>query len=315
MTEHIHVVVAVITQQQNVLVSLRPTDVHMGGLWEFPGGKCEVGESARDALNRELQEELAIMVLQCRPMMQIRHEYPDKTVLLDIWEVTDFQGEPRGNEGQRVEWHNIATLNPVDFPQANRAIIRRLQLPAQFMITGKFENQTDFLQRLQQSLQNGIRLVQLRAKGLATDELIQLSGAAHPLCQQYGASLLVNTDKETISQCSCDGLHLTSQQLHQYPHRPVNAQMFLSASCHTEDDLRHATLLQADLLLLSPVKPTTSHPGEPGIGWDKFEQMIKSVSTPVYALGGMSADDIDEAQQRGAQGVAAISSFWGVSQL
>ena len=84
----------------------------------------------------------------------------------------------------------------------------------------------------------------------------------------------------------------------------------LSVSCHTVADIKHAQKINADIILLSPVKETTSHPGVKGIGWTIFEDFISDVDIPVYALGGMQQSDITKAVEHGAQGIAAISSFW-----
>lgn len=308
----IHVAVAIIVDaKQRVLVALRPDHVHQGGLWEFPGGKLESGESVEDALKRELQEELGIDVEQAEAFRKIQHTYPDKTVVLDIWKVSSFSGEPVGLEGQPVEWRSIDHLQPHHFPAANRCIIRALQLPDCFMISGDFSNQDDFLNRLEQSLKSGITLVQLRAKQLSKNSLTELTKKAHELCKRFKASLLINTDVSEFSTLSADGLHLSSDRLRSITQRPFGDELLLSASCHTVDDMLHAERIGADMILLSPVKETRSHPGVKGIGWQKFSEMIAHTGLPVYALGGMSADDLATAKLSGAQGVAAISSFWG----
>ncbi|QJR80016.1 8-oxo-dGTP diphosphatase MutT [Alteromonas pelagimontana] len=115
------------TSGDNVFVCRRPTNVHQGGKWEFPGGKIEGGETTEQALARELYEEIGIEVNSSMPLMVIEHDYGDKKVRLDIHTVTDFSGEPYGKEGQQGKWDSIATLNPQDYPAANIAIIERLQ--------------------------------------------------------------------------------------------------------------------------------------------------------------------------------------------
>src|SRR5690606_21783037 len=92
----IHVIAAVIRDDQGcILIARRPDHVHQGGLWEFPGGKLEDGEQRFDGLVRELREELGITVTQARPLLDIRHDYTDKSVRLDVWLVTGFDGEDR----------------------------------------------------------------------------------------------------------------------------------------------------------------------------------------------------------------------------
>jgi 8-oxo-dGTP diphosphatase len=124
MIERIHVVAAVILDpQKNILLARRPQDKHQGGLWEFPGGKVEVDEAVAEALIRELQEELAITPLETAPLITVQHDYVDKSVLLDVWWVTAFDGQPHGCEGQPIEWVGVAQLDNYEFPAANLAIV------------------------------------------------------------------------------------------------------------------------------------------------------------------------------------------------
>ena len=97
------------------------------GLVEFPGGKVDADELVTQALARELAEELAITVDACEPLLEIRHDYTDKSVLLDVWLVTAFSGQARGNEGQPIEWAEVAKLADYEFPAANRDIVVALQ--------------------------------------------------------------------------------------------------------------------------------------------------------------------------------------------
>lgn len=124
----VHVVAAVIFNpaRDQVLIARRPEHLHQGGLWEFPGGKVDAGESPRRALERELWEELAIRVVACRELMQIQHAYPEKSVLLDVWTVHEIVGSPIGNEGQAVAWVPLTRLAEYRFPAANREILVKL---------------------------------------------------------------------------------------------------------------------------------------------------------------------------------------------
>lgn len=124
----VHVAVGVLlNEKREVLIALRPDDSHQGGLWEFPGGKVEEGESVEHALNREFEEELGISVQGCTPLTQIRHDYSDKSVMLDVWRIEKFSGIPRGREGQAIEWRALSKLRAVDFPKANAGIIHALK--------------------------------------------------------------------------------------------------------------------------------------------------------------------------------------------
>ena len=136
--KRIHVVAAVIVgstltgNQEQIFISRRPDHLHQGGFWEFPGGKVEEGESAESALARELFEELDIRLDAIEPYMQIEHDYPDKKVFLDIWQVNRFTGTARGKEGQKCCWVSLEQLlqkepqRLFDFPAANQPILERL---------------------------------------------------------------------------------------------------------------------------------------------------------------------------------------------
>lgn len=124
----IHVVAAVIrSDNESILLAKRPDHVHKGGLWEFPGGKVEPGETAFQALGRELEEELAISVVTAEPLLQLHYDYPEKSVFLDVWEVSQFSGRARGNEGQPIVWVPVNQLGDYPFPEANHPIIELLQ--------------------------------------------------------------------------------------------------------------------------------------------------------------------------------------------
>ncbi len=128
MKKRIHVAAGVILSPEGqILLALRPQTTHQGGLWEFPGGKVEADEIVEQALIRELQEELAITVTDCEPLVEVSHDYPDKSVLLDVWIVSAFTGEPKGNEGQQVRWVNPERLADYDFPAANVRIVEAVQ--------------------------------------------------------------------------------------------------------------------------------------------------------------------------------------------
>ena len=129
----VHVAVGVIfnPQQDHILIAKRPQHLHQGGLWEFPGGKVSLGETVEQALKRELYEELGIRVLKAQPLMHVQHDYSDKQVFLDIWTVTQFSGDAKGQEGQRIQWVELQKLysqeSDYQFPKANKAILQQLK--------------------------------------------------------------------------------------------------------------------------------------------------------------------------------------------
>uniref|UniRef100_UPI0030EE1001 Nudix family hydrolase n=1 Tax=Pseudomonas guineae TaxID=425504 RepID=UPI0030EE1001 len=165
--KRIHVAAAVIRGEDGqILLAKRADDQHQGGLWEFPGGKVEADETVQVALARELEEELGICPSSSRPLIQVRHDYPDKQVLLDVWEVSTFTGEPHGAEGQPLAWVSPRQLGDYDFPAANRPIVAAARLPERYLITPDGLSGPQLLRGIQTALKNGIRLLQLRAPAM-----------------------------------------------------------------------------------------------------------------------------------------------------
>ncbi len=112
-----------------VLIAQRPSGTHLAGGWEFPGGKLEPGEERAAGLARELKEELGIGIADPRPLMRIRHAYPSRVVLLDMWVVTRYTGQPRGLDGQALRWCAHEELAAADLLPADRPIVAALRLP------------------------------------------------------------------------------------------------------------------------------------------------------------------------------------------
>jgi thiamine-phosphate pyrophosphorylase len=167
-----------------------------------------------------------------------------------------------------------------------------------------------FLSRFQHALASGIKLVQLRAKTLDANAYVALAGEAAKLCREHGARLILNGPVDDPRVVDADGLHLDSAQLMACEKRTLPPSLLLSAACHSHEQLLQAEHIGADLVTLSPVLPTTSHPGAPVLGWRRFAKLVSDVHVPVYALGGMTRDHSVTARGLGAHGIAAISALW-----
>lgn len=315
--EVIHVALAAIVNSNNeVLISQRAPDVHLGGSWELPGGKVEASEQVQQALLRELNEELGITATGFRPLIKVAHQYPDKTVLLDVWKVETYTGQPAGKEGQAICWQAIEQLDPTKFPAANSAIIQALNLPEHYLISGKFDSVEEFETRLGSAIDRGIRLAQLRL----THDWLQTAGkkyaaevikCATDLCAPAGVRLMFNVPDAIGHLITPACLHLNSGKLLQYQERPECD--YLSVSCHSVQEMIAAEALGADFMVLSPVQATATHPDAEPLGWPRFAEMVAQVNVPVYALGGVSAKDTEKAWSAGAQGIAAIGALWNPS--
>ncbi len=308
----IHVAAGVIRASgTEILLAKRPDGVHQGGLWEFPGGKVEAGESAQQALRRELMEELGIAVKQSRPLIQIHHDYSDKSVLLDVWEVSAFSGVPRGREGQQVRWVPAPELKHYAFPAANTPIVAAACLPEKMLITGESPSAEIFRKRLQAAIEyHSIDLVQLRAPALSQDEYLVRCRLARDVCEAAGASLIANTSPAVFRRLNGCGLHINGEHLQALSKRPVAGDVWFSASCHNCAQIEKATQIGVDFITLSPVCPTRSHPWAETLGWALFGDCVRKAKLPVFALGGLSARDVDKVRLHGGQGVAAINAFW-----
>ena len=128
MADSIHVAVGVIVNDRDeVLVAYRSENKDQGGLWEFPGGKKEKDETIELALEREFLEEIGIKLESYSPMLKIKHDYKEYSVILDVWMITGYSKIPMGAEGQALEWRHVQSLNFKDFPEANKGIIRFLK--------------------------------------------------------------------------------------------------------------------------------------------------------------------------------------------
>ena len=184
-------------------------------------------------------------------------------------------------------------------------------LSPHYMITGEFADHADFQDKLEQALKTGSKIVQLRCKGMDDAKYREVTHLAEVICHRFEAPLLLATTVDLFVETNANGLHLSSNRLGDFSERPIATDKILSVSCHTKADLELADRLGADILLLSPVKPTTSHPDLPGIGWNHFREMTEKLEQPVFGLGGMQPEDVDAAQAAGAQGVAATAGYWG----
>ncbi|MGP9797270.1 Nudix family hydrolase [Halomonas sp. 86] len=309
----VHVAAAAIisADQKQVLIARRPSNVDQGGLWEFPGGKLAPYETGLEGLKRELHEELGVEIVRAQPLIRVHHEYPDKHILLDVWQVHEFAGEPFGREGQAVRWVPMEELANYPFPAANLPILRAVMLPTEYLITKEEADEARFDTLLERALkEDNVRLVQLRAKQLDEAAYLKRAERALRMCHEYGAKLLLNGEPALLERVDADGIHLTSERLMQLDRRPIAEQKWLSASTHDQTQLSKAALLGCDFVTLSPLRTTPSHPEVAPMGWHDFQQLVERAGMPVFALGGMTRFDANHARAVGAQGIASIRDFW-----
>jgi 8-oxo-dGTP diphosphatase len=299
-----------------VLIAQRPPGRILAGKWEFPGGKIQPGETAYQALVRELHEELGIEVRAARPLIQLHHRYTHRDVRLDVFDVTDYRGVVHGREGQAIEWTLPEALDSVDLLDADAPIVRALRLPPLYVISdARRLGETVFLQRLEQALAAGLRLIQVREPTMAANDFQRLARAVVAIAHRFGARVLVNAEPSRVAACGADGVHLNGERLRSLQRRPLPADLWVGASCHNAEELARAAAIGADFAVLGPVLPTTSHPRASTLGWSRFHDLCSGVNLPVYALGGLVPADLSRARECGAQGLAMISGIWGARSI
>ena len=329
MTKVTHVAVAILQKQAlhgktskyisgDYLLASRPQGKPWAGWWEFPGGKIEANESAENALKRELKEELGIAATRIQPWLQRVYDYPQthdspaKTVHLHFFFVTEWRGELHPHEGQEFAWQNPQEISVSPVLPANTPIMQALALPPIYAISNVQEmGENAFLLALEKQLKNGLKLIQLR-EHLCEPISMRLPRQVISLVHEYGAKMLLNSDLALAKKLGADGVHFPSLALMKLTQKPENlpSNFLFAASCHNVEELAHAQQLGLDFVVLSPVKATKSHEGAETLGWQKITQLIENITIPVYALGGMTHDDLPQALSCGARGIAMQRAIW-----
>lgn len=291
------------------LLAQRPHGKVYAGYWEFPGGKVEPGEDTAAALARELHEELGIEVELAYPWLTRDFDYAHADVRLHFYRVVRWSGELHGRELQQFAWQSIHDITVAPLLPANGPILRALQLPDAYGISCAGDlGRGEFMRRLERAVAAGLQLIEVREKSFSAPELAAFTREVVALARPHGARVLVNGPADIAAAADADGIHLTSARLMAAGRRPDCE--WCAASCHDGVELAQAQRLGVDFVVLGPVMPTPSHPDATPIGWQRFGELIRGYTLPVYALGGMREADLAQAWGRGAHGVAMVRGAW-----
>lgn len=190
-----------------------------------------------------------------------------------------------------------------------------IALPRLMLVTQYARMKPDYLTALEAALHGGARLIQLREKELAETELLLLAAQVKALCRKYGALLLVNKHMEIVLDIDTDGVHLPEGGA---PGKVVNAsgkQMLYGVSCHSLEAARRAAGQGADYIVFGSVFETRSHPGIAPGGLNLLGEICSAIEIPVFAIGGMTAQNAQMCREAGAYGVAVIGAAWDAEDV
>ncbi|GAA5557558.1 thiamine-phosphate synthase [Acinetobacter schindleri] len=292
---NIHVAIALLFHQNQVLVGWREAKQHQGNKYEFPGGKVEEGEKPLQACRREIQEEVGIDIELWHPFDFIRHEYEDVIVHLHLFHASVAEAQLAQIQ-QPWKWYSREQLQQLNFPKANAVILEKLLWPQMIKISSDLADlhQLDKVQMLYWRVDANAE----QAEKLATLLAEQLS------------QLIINHDLYLLldeqQQQSIQTLHLKQAQLNQLSTSDLVIGKRYIVACHDHASTQRAEQLGCEAIFLSPVLPTATHTEVEPLGWITFEKIAKQIQIPVYALGGINKEDLSLAQSYHAYGIAGI---------
>lgn len=285
----IHVMAGAIADRDGrILIAQRPRGRHLAGRWEFPGGKLASGEEPLEGLKRELAEELGVAVREARPLIRLRHEYPDRRVLLDVWQVTAYDGEPQALEAQALAWARPDELPKHDLIEADRAIVTALRVPRLARLLARGET----LQSIRGSAAQTILWRYLEDGDPEPDkEAVAAARAAGHRVFVMGADV---DAVRVAALAGCDGVVLrwTGQNLHV----DRTGAFLVGALCDDAEGAAEAVAEGAHFLVIAPEDGPLSE--------RLLERLCIILGRPVFAGWYADARKLERLQQLGAHGCA-----------
>lgn len=321
MQPFIDIAIGVLKKGNQYCLSQRKKSQSFADKWEFPGGKVEQDEAIEEALIREFSEELGVTTSDWQPFITIPWHYETVSVRLHVFKSTQVFGEPYGKEGQAVEWFSLDELLKLDFPEANQGILTAMQVQDFYLLTSKKQSLAENIKTIRAAMQQQPITCQLylHEKLLKEANKADLTSVQLLLdeAKSKGSQVLLSGSTKFLKKLKgFAGVHISSNDLETLSKNDVNkpnlkqallgnSSGLLAVSVHNQTEFDLAMTLPADIVLLSPVKPSFAHPDIKSLGWKVFSEMVSHVPVPVYALGGMMLGDLFIAKQYGARGIAS----------
>jgi 8-oxo-dGTP diphosphatase len=296
----LRVVVGVIFNAKNeVLIAKRKPEQFKADFWEFAGGKIENNETKQQTLEREINEELGIKITNCEYKFNLIQKYPQKIVDLAVFVISQYTGKIIGKEGQEIQWVGRKNIKNYQLLPTVMPIFNRLTLPKIYYI---LNYDGDFWQNLEQK-KHQMQMLQLRSK---TDVKSSKIEKIYQICQKNNIKLILNIPNTKENLKFCDGYHITSKNL---TNPEIYITKIISCATHNENEIQLANQINADIITLSPVRTTTTHPNATTLGLKQAGVLAKNSNALVYFLGGMQKNDVSLAQKNNAFGVAGITNL------
>ncbi|AZP28741.1 MULTISPECIES: NUDIX domain-containing protein [Acinetobacter] len=293
----VDVAIAILIHRGKILVGWREEQQHQGGKHEFPGGKVEQGETPEEACRREIYEEVGIGLKDWHQFDYIHHEYDDIIVNLHLFH-SYVPDELLNLIHQPWAWYTRDQLLHLNFPKANKNIIKRLYWPHLIKISNTLS-----------TVESSDALLYWRIEEFEPQYIEQLTA----LDEGQRSSLIINVDiwrqLSPELQKQIKTVHLKQSQLMNLHKGDLRVGVRYIAACHDAVSLKQAQQIGCDAIFISPVKPTMTHPEAVALGWERFSDLAQNSQIPVFALGGVHPDDLATAQQHGAYGLAGIRNF------
>jgi len=286
-----------------LLLSQRLPGKHLAGRWEFPGGKCERGESPSAALARELHEELGIRVRQCSPLMSLTHHYPERTVRLLLRSVHSWDGEARGVEGQAIAWYRTEQVGRLPLPSADRPLLKLLDLDPRCLTGLSIDENapaTSVLARWQDLLANGFAWLVLALAEGAGREALAVAEQCGRLARSAGAKWVLEGSAGQARRVGADGVLLSRAELMAAPGRPLPEADLVAVRAASLDELQRAGEIGADCILLQGDRMSIDRKSS---GLEHFGHLIERSPLPILAPDLLCAKRLADWREVGAFGV------------